>query len=371
MRDAGQMLYRLRERFTWELHAPEGAAPLLPESGLPLVRHPFPEGRRISGPARLAAPLLLWRKAGAYIRLCARVAEAIDRSGAGTILVCPSMILTSPPLLGMLSIRSVYYCHEYPRYIYERGIHKTGSRLGDLLIGPLLLREKRLDHQAARAATVLLANSAFMAPRLERVYGRAAEILRPGVDTDFFTPGEASVRGHLVSVGALNPFKGHHLVVEALSLLPEELRPRLYVIADRGSPGYAAALAESAVRLGVDLVVERGVGDERLRDLYRGALAAVCAQMSEPYGLVPLEAGACGTPTVAVREGGFLENVQDGGTGRLVDRTPEAIAEALSEFLADPAGASAMGLRAAEFVRAERTADAEASAMEAHLRGRT
>jgi glycosyltransferase involved in cell wall biosynthesis len=373
VRDAGQLLFRLRDRFEWEVHFPEGAAPLLPESGLTTRRYPFKAGRRISGPARLAAPFLLWRKAGAYLRLCRHVAEAIDGSGVASVFVCPSMIISSPPLLSMISVRSVYYCHEFPRYIYERNIFKTGSRLGDLLLLPLLAREKRLDREAARSATVLLANSAFMAPRLEQVYGREATVLRPGVDTGFFTPDENGPykAGHLVSVGAFSPFKGHHLAIEAVSLLPEKSRPRLYVIADRGSYGYASELMEGAARLGVDLVMERSATDQRLRELYRGALAAVCAQMSEPYGLVPLEAGACGTPSVAVRQGGFIENVQDGLTGRLVDRTPQAIADALSDLVSDPFRASEMGRHAMEFVRAERTADAQARELELHLRGRT
>ena len=301
------------------------------------------------------------------------MAEAIDGSGASAALVFPSMIISSPPLLSMISIPSIFCCAEYPRYIYEKNIFKTGSRLGDLLIAPLLAREKHLDLKAARSATLLLSNSAFMAPRLEQVYGRRAEVLRPGVDTAFFTPGEngSCKAGHLVSVGALSPFKGHHLAVEAVSLLPEDSRPRLYIIADRGSDGYASELTESAARLCVDLVIEKGATDQRLREIYRGAAAAICAQMSEPYGLVPLEAGACGTPSVAVRQGGFIENVQDGLTGRLVDRTPEAIAEALSDIVADPFRASEMGRRAMEFVRAERTADAQARDLELHLRGRT
>jgi len=372
VRDAGQMLFRLRDRFSWELHFPEGAAPLLPDSGLHVRRYGFPGGRSITGAARLAAPLLLWRKASAYLSLSRKIAEAVDSSGAEVLLACPSMIISAPPLLGMISTPSVYYCHEFPRYIYERGIFKTGSRLGDMLIHPLLIRERRLDLQAVRSAGVLLANSSFMAPRLEQVYGREAKVLRPGVDTEFFHPGGGEKVGHLISVGALSPFKGHHIVVRAVAALSARLRPRLYVVSDRGSPGYATGLKELAARTGVDLVIERGATDTRLRELYRGALAAVCAQKLEPYGLVPLEAGACGTPSVAVRQGGFQENIEDGITGRLVEPIPSAISEALAELIADPDAASLMGRRAMEFVRTHRTANSQADTMATILsRGRT
>jgi len=371
IRVAGHQLYHLRDRFEWRAHLPEGGEPPRPESGVPVRRYPFPEGRRLRGLRRLLAPLLLWRKALAYNRLCRLMAGEMEAEGNRVLLAHTSLIVSSPPLLSMTAIPSVYYCHEYPRYIYEPGLHKTGSALTDLMILPLLRRERRVDRMAARDATVLATNSRYMAGMLRSVYGREAVPVPPGVDTDVFRPG-GSRSGFVLTVGALAPYKRHHLAVEAMGLLPPDSRPSMVAVGDRGSRRYAAELQEMAQRSGVNLEVMRGVSDEELLNLYRSAAVVACPQQDEPYGLVPLEAMACGTPVVAVDQGGFRENVLDGECGLLVEISAEAMAEGLGKLLGDRRLARAMGQEGREFVVSRRSsrveADRVAGLMEASVR---
>ncbi len=359
IRVAGHQLYHLRDRFQWRAHLPEGGERPMPDSGVPVRRYRFPEGRRLHGFQRLLAPLLLWRKALAYDRLCLRIAGEVESGGARVLLAHTSLIVSSPPLLSMATVPTVYYCHEYPRYIYEPGLHKTGSALTDLLILPLLRRERRVDRRAARDATVLATNSGYMARRLSSVYGREAVPVPPGVDTEVFTPG--GCRGRFVlTVGALSPYKRHHLVVEAVGTLPAGERPPVVAVGDRGSGGYAEGLLRLAGRCGVDLKVMRGVSDERLLELYRSAAVVACPQKDEPYGLVPLEAMACGTPVVAVNQGGFRENVVDGECGLLVEVSAGAMAEGLRKLLLNPDLTGAMGEAGREFVVRRRSSRVEA-----------
>jgi glycosyltransferase involved in cell wall biosynthesis len=359
VRVAGHQLYHLRNRFEWTAHLPEGGASLLPESGVPIHPYPFPEGRRLHGVRRLFAPVLLWRKALAYDRLCGRIAAEIDADGAEGLLAHSSLIQASPPLLSMVSVPSVYYCHEYPRYIYEPGMHKTGHRLTDLLILPLLRREKRLDRAAARDATVLATNSRYMADKLKDVYERETIVVAPGVDTDVFTPG-GDRDSYVLTVGALSHYKRHHLVIEALGMIPDGNRPPMVTVGDRGSPAYTESLRALASRLGVDLTIMQGIPDERLIELYRSASVVACPQRNEPYGLVPLEAMACGTPVVAVNQGGFKENVREGENGFLVDVGPRAIAEALVRLMKSPETLETMGRSGREFVVTSRSSRVEA-----------
>jgi glycosyltransferase involved in cell wall biosynthesis len=287
------------------------------------------------------------------------MAGEMESEGARVLLAHTSLIVSSPPLLSMTAVPSVYYCHEYPRYIYEPGLHKTGSALTDLLIMPLLARERRVDRRAAADATVLATNSRYMADRLGSVYGRKAVPVPPGVDTDVFTPGGS--RGSFVlTVGALSPYKRHHLVVEALGLLPPAARPRMIAVGDRGSRGYAEVLAKQAKAAGVRLEVMHGVPDDRLLELYRSAAVVACPQKDEPYGLVPLEAMACGTPVVAVDQGGFRENVVDGKCGLLVEVSARGMAEGLRTLLEDRTMAVAMGRNGREFVVSHRSSRVEA-----------
>lgn len=367
VRVAGQQLYNLRNRFDWHAYLPQGGTQLLPESGIPVTTYDFPAGKRLKGVARLAAPVLLWRKALAYKALSRRIARDIANSRARSLLVHPSLIVPAPPLLLFPGPPSVFFCHEYPRYIYEKGMYKTGSALTELLIAPLIAWEKRLDKQAAQAATILLANSAFTGEKLRQVYSREVVVVLPGVDTDFFTTGNGDKGNFVLTVGALSEFKRHHLVVEALSMIPEMKRPAMITVADRGEEGYSEYLASMASRLGVDLTIERGISDTRLRELYRRAIIVACPQRNEPYGLVPLEAMACGTLVVAVDQGGFRENITNGETGFLVEPHAGAMADVLKRFSGNHHDSSAMETAGREFVLSSRSIHGETDKVAALL----
>lgn len=360
VRVAGHQLYHLRDRFSWRAYLPEGGAPLLPESGVPVTSYPFKAGLPLRGAARVAAPLMLWKKAFAYRNLCRRIGRDASEEGAEALLAHSSLIIASPPLLCFPGPPSVYHCHEYPRYIYEKGLHKTGSASTDLLIAPLLAWEKKVDRQAARAATILVTNSRYMAEKLMQVYRRKAVVVPPGVDTDIFTPGQETRGNFVLTVGALSEFKRHHLIVEALALIPEVRRPSMVTAADRGDENYEGYLSALARRLGVRLTVEKSIPDSRLLELYRSALVVACPQRNEPYGLVPLEAMACGSPVVAVNQGGFRENIIDGENGLLVQAEAEAIAETIQFLCGDPQRASIMGAAGREFVLSYRSSRVEA-----------
>jgi D-inositol-3-phosphate glycosyltransferase len=163
-----------------------------------------------------------------------------------------------------------------------------------------------------------------------------------GVDTNQFTPGGDLVPGRLVSVGRLVPRKGFATAIAALRELPgTEL-----LIAGGPSPTalgddeHARGLRSFAEEMGVaDRVRLLGaVSRADMPALLRSAEAVVCTPWYEPFGIVPLEAMACGVPVVAAAVGGLTDTVVDGVTGRLVpSRDPHALAAALRDLLATPA----------------------------------
>ncbi|MBN6038380.1 glycosyltransferase [Amycolatopsis sp. 195334CR] len=169
----------------------------------------------------------------------------------------------------------------------------------------------------------------------------AISVVPCGVDLSRFVPTgpaeEKGARHRLVAVGRLVPRKGFSTAIAALRGVPDtEL-----VIAggENGQEREAARLRWFAERMGVaDRVHLRGaVSREDMPALLRSADLVVCTPWYEPFGIVPLEAMACGVPVVAAAVGGLSDTVVDGVTGALVPpRQPGPLAAKLRELLADP-----------------------------------
>jgi D-inositol-3-phosphate glycosyltransferase len=113
-----------------------------------------------------------------------------------------------------------------------------------------------------------------------------------------------------------------------------------------------------------------GLPREAVPPLIRSADAVVCAPWYEPFGIVPLEAMACGVPVVATSVGGMIDTVVDGGTGvHVPPRRPDLLAEALAALLADPARRAALGAAGVRRARERYTWDRVAASTMAVYRG--
>lgn len=188
-----------------------------------------------------------------------------------------------------------------------------------------------------------------------RWLGVETRVIPPGVDLDAFTPGGERAASPTVFCAAdpNEPRKRVGDLLEAASLLRER-RPGLTLeLARPASPAVGARLEAAGARL-VD--VDNTV---RMRDALRRARVAVLPSVEEAFGLVLLEAMACGTPVVGRDSGGVPELIDRPEVGRLFDGGPEELARALDEVLdmaGDPATAGACREQAARF-SAEATCD--------------
>jgi D-inositol-3-phosphate glycosyltransferase len=172
-----------------------------------------------------------------------------------------------------------------------------------------------------------------------------------GVDVGLFTPdGEAEPRGRthrIVTLGRLVPRKGTDLAVRTLRLLKDQGIDDVELLVVGGASGAAGLAADPeaqrlrglARELGVeDQLVFRGqLSQEQIPSVLRSADVVICAPWYEPFGIVPLEAMACGVPVVAASVGGLIDTVVDRKTGLHVPpRDAEAVADAVAELLANP-----------------------------------
>jgi D-inositol-3-phosphate glycosyltransferase len=214
------------------------------------------------------------------------------------------------------------------------------------------------EQQVVDAADRLVANTAIEAEQLVDLYGadpRHVAVVHPGVDLDVFSPGgRAEARARvgldrdkvvLLFVGRIQPLKAPDVLVRAVAAMvatTPSLRSSLQVVICGGPSGsglaHPHALEDLAVELGVRDLVRFVPPVDRLRlaDWYRAADVCVVPSYSESFGLVAVEAQACGTPVVAARVGGLPTAVADHVSGLLVDGHDARVwAGALSEVLAD------------------------------------
>ena len=359
---AGGLLRELQSFFSITAHCPEGSSALAVPKNISIKKWPFRGGRRISGLRKLAAPLSLPARLHAFDRLCLRIAEEIN-STSDIALVHNSMFVAAPPILKYLTVPSIYFCYEFPRHIYEKElIRRTSNGFFKLLLSPLRGMESKIDKESAAGADGIVTLSSWMKSRITDIYGLDSSIVMPGVDTDFFRFEKNTVRKHMIlSIGALWPFKGHKMAVDVLSRIPPDRRPALIVIADREYPGYGAELERSAALMGVDLNIKRAISNEDLLQFYSTCKAVLCCGHNEPYGLVPLEAMACGIPVIAVREGGFIDNIESGKNGMLVNRDPLEMASVLETVLLNDDLRTRITLNGREFVTGERSMEKAAN----------
>jgi len=199
---------------------------------------------------------------------------------------------------------------------------------------------------ALEHADSVVAVSGALAAAL-RELGAAPErlhVIPNGVDRDVFHYGDTmaarqrlgvfSDERMLLSVGNLNELKGHALVIEAVARLRARgIRTRYHVIG-AGEERARLETRIAALKLEDCVTLEGAVPNERLRPWYQAASLFVLASSREGWPNVLNEALACGTPVVATKVGGVPEIVRHGENGLLMERSVEAIADAIAAGLA-------------------------------------
>jgi glycosyltransferase involved in cell wall biosynthesis len=280
-----------------------------------------------------------------YLPLFPAAAARIDLRGFD--LVISSSHCVAKGVRVAKGARHLCYCHTPMRYVWDRFEDYFGpGRVGlpaRLLIGRIAEGLRAWDVASSGGVDSFAANSDFVAGRIRRYYGRDARVIPPPVDVDFFTPGGDGAGAFDLVVSALAPYKRIELVLEAyrgtgrpLKLVgggPEAARLR------RGAPAEAEFLGP--------------VDDHRLRELYRGCRAVIMASV-EDFGIVPLEAMACGRPAIVFGEGGGRESMLEGQTGLLFrEATPASLRAAVDALQPLSFNSDTLRSRALRFSQAE------------------
>ncbi len=260
-----------------------------------------------------------------YLPLFPMAAERFDLGGFELVISSSHCVAKGVrPAPGALHL---CYCHTPMRYVWDRyGDYFGPGRLGPVarrLVPPACAGLRAWDAASAGRVDAFAANSAYVAERVRRCYGRTAEVIPPPVDVEFFTPAPCVSPGRYdLIVSALAPYKRIELALEAYAGTG---RPLWIVGGGPEDERLRAAAPPEALFLG-------RVDDLQLRELYRGCRAVLMPGI-EDFGIVPLEAMACGRPVVVFGEGGGAETVEHGRTGlHFLQPTAEALRAAVSSL---------------------------------------
>ena len=262
----------------------------------------------------------------AYLPFMPLALEALDLSAYDLIISSESGpakgVITAPHSL------HVCYCHSPMRYAWDMYHDYTRhmSPILRFLIAPAMHYIRSQDLISSFRVDHYVANSAYVAERIRKIYRRESQVIHPPVAIEDFVPSpDGSVEDYYLYVGQLVRYKRPDIAVEAFNANHK----RLIVVGD-------GALYEPLRQLAGPNIEMRGRRPfDEILGLYQRCKALVFPGV-EDFGIVPVEAMACGRPVIAYGEGGALETVVDGKTGVLFrPQTAQGLAAAIERFEED------------------------------------
>jgi glycosyltransferase involved in cell wall biosynthesis len=229
----------------------------------------------------------------------------------------------------------VCYCYTPIRYAWdlrEQYLHESGLDRGlkGMIARMVLDYVRRWDLTSAKRVDHYIAISNYIAQRIKRAYGKEAAVIYPPVDIDTFVP-STKKEGYYLTASRMVPYKKVRLLVESFSRMPDK---KLVVIGD--GPDYAKI--RSVAGKNIELL---GYQPSSVLKEYMQKARAFVYAAEEDFGIVTVEAQACGTPVIAFGRGGSLETVNPvemgANSGRNTEMKPtglffyEQTADALQE----------------------------------------
>ena len=299
----------------------------------------------------------------------------------GLLFANPCQYTFIPTCLHYIEIPSIYYLHEpfglqFVRNIQRPYLKDNGGkhqyRIWLNRADPFLASYRRSLNveqiNSLKHTQLLLANSRFTRETIKTIFGRDSHVCNYGVNSnDFYKIQGITKDNSVISVGEMTSRKGFDFLVESIGRIPHANRPILTLVCNWDNQKEKQYIHSLATKNNVTLKILTSLNTEQLAREYNKARVCVYAPVMEPFGLVPLEAMACGVPVIGVAEGGVMETVVDGLNGRLVERDPETFAQAVLQLLESPNLLSKYGQQAREYVIENWSWDKSIQCLESYL----
>lgn len=277
-----------------------------------------------------------------YLPLFPTAIESLDLSGYDCIISSSWAVAK-----GVQKTSGQYhlsYCHTPIRYAWDLCEEYTEELppVKKQLVQATLAYLRRWDRRSASQVDCFLANSRYVAGRIARSYGRSARVLYPPVEIERFTLHTGKRFNYYLTASRLVPYKKTRLIVDAFNRMPGK---HLKVVGE----GEEYERLRNLAGPNVEILGYRP--EKELIKLMQQARAFVYAAL-EDFGIVPVEAMACGTPVIALGQGGTAETVVEGETGILFPtQNVKAIINAVRRFEVESFRPEAVRIRAEHFSR--------------------
>jgi len=189
-----------------------------------------------------------------------------------------------------------------------------------------VILQARYELNCAKEYDLILTNSIFSRETILRTYNLESKVCYLGIDTDFYKPVNQNKENFVVGLGTIYHAKGVDRAIKALGTIPNKIRPDLIWIGNGAWPNDLSSYCALAQELNVNFITKINISHDEVKSLLSSAALMIYTSRLEPFGLAPLEANACGTPVIAIAEGGVKETIVDGINGYLVsDDSPKRI----------------------------------------------
>lgn len=244
----------------------------------------------------------------------------------------------------------ICYIHTPMRYAWDRfedyfGRARVGWLISQCVMKPLIAVLRKYDVKTADRVDVFVANSRFVARRVEQIYGRSAEVIHPPVDISRFTSQVRDPQPWYLMVTALVPYKRIEHAIKACARLKRSLK----IVGDGPE---LKRLKACATHAGAQVDFVGYVDDTQLGQYYARARALLFPGVDD-FGMVPVEAIAAGCPVIALKEGGILDSMTEETAVLYEDPTVEGLQNAILECENRKFDENLLRRRAGEFSREE------------------
>ena len=263
------------------------------------------------------------------LTLMPKAFESFDFSGYDLVLCssssCAKGVITPP------DVPHICYIHTPMRYAWDQFFEyrKRSGRLTRFFMNRWMHSIRLWDFISSQRIDSLIANSKYIARRIQKYWNLSSTVIYPPVDTERLSPNNKESEDFYVVFSRFVPYKRIDLAIKACG----KLGKKLVVIGGGSQEAELKALAKEAFSSHPDDVKFTGrISDSEVQD-YLQRCKAMIFSAEEDFGIIPVEVQACGRPVIAFGKGGALETVKDGVTGVFFDKQEtESVCTAIKNF---------------------------------------